>query len=97
MKKNLIYVLAGGVAAYLVYQYVQNQNKKKGNQSKDAKFLNATGRTSKTDPCGCYGTKGTQSRGTAQQTLSDGSTLCENSYGYAYVCDKSGTQVIALQ
>lgn len=85
--KNLIYLLAGGVAVYLIYRAMSKKD------SSESNFLNVTGRKgTSSDPCGCYGTAGTQSRGTLDQTLPDGSSVCTNSFGYTYVCSPTGRQ-----
>jgi hypothetical protein len=93
MKKNLIYLVAGGVAVYLVVRAMRKKDDE-ANFSGNP-FLYATGNGAKGfDPCGCYGSKMTGSRGKAQYTLGDGSVFCENSSGYAYVCNQSGGRVL---
>lgn len=86
MNKNLIYFLAGGVAVYLIVRAMKNKQ-----DSDEANFLNASGKR-KGDPCGCYGSKWNASRGTAVGQVAGGGTLCENTYGYTYVCNQSGAR-----
>jgi hypothetical protein len=96
MKKNmnLVYLLAGGVAIYLIVRAMR----KKGDDANFSgdPFLYATGRRGTSDPCGCYGTAGTSSRGTVDRTLSDGTVICTNSYGYTYACSPTGKSTSLL-
>jgi hypothetical protein len=88
--KNLIYLLAGGVAVYFIYRAMSKKD------SSESNFLNITGRMTKSDPCGCYGAAGTSSRGTLDQTLADGTAICTNSFGYTYACSPKGAQTSLL-
>jgi hypothetical protein len=84
-KNNLLYLLAGGVAVYLVVRAMRKKD-----DDGEANFMYATGKRKAGDPCGCFGTKGSRSRGVAVNSLSDGTVVCENSYGYTYGCSQTG-------